>query len=212
MPLSAEGSAFVEFVYRMVQEGMTDDDLRQELRNYDIEPYLDRMSKILEARNVDLTKKMIQSHLWADPDVYGHVPITHADKIKRLNEILYPRLTENYHVLFIDPDYMPDLFRKYVMEHVKRDRPEDMYRFIQDNIHMSEAIIYVDDVVDHAVSEDGLTILLINVKTCSETRIGIVLTELLRKEAEEWQVSISAKYLLDALRRDQKENSEDEQQ
>lgn len=212
MPLSAEGSAFVEFVYRMVQEGMTDDDLRQELRNYDIEPYLDRMSKILEARNVDLTKKMIQSHLWADPDVYGHVLITHADKIKRLNEILYPRLTENYHVLFIDPDYMPDLFRKYIMEHVKRDRPEDMYRFIQDNIHMSEAIIYVDDVVDHTVSEDILTIILINVKTCSETRIDIMLMELLQKEANKWQVTHSAKYLLDALRQDKKESSSNEQQ
>lgn len=212
MPLSAEGSAFVEFVYRMVQDGMTDDELRQELRNYDIEPYLDRMNKILEVRNVDLTKKMIQSHLWADPDVYGHVPITHADKIKQLNEVSYPNLTENYHILFIDPDYMPDLFRKYIMEHVKRDRPDNMYRFIQDNIHVSEAVIYVDDVVDHTVSEDILTIILINVKTCSETRIDIMLMELLQKEANKWQVTHSAKYLLDALRQDKKESSSNEQQ
>ena len=107
---------------------------------------------------------------------------------------------------------MPDLFRKYVMEHVKRDRPEDMYRFIQDNIHMSEAIIYVDDVVDHTVSEDILTIILINVKTCSETRIDIMLMELLQKEANKWQVTHSAKYLLDALRQDKKESSSNEQQ
>ena len=194
MPLSAEGSAFVEFIYRMVQEGMTDDDLRQELRNYDIEPYLDRMSKILEARNADLTKKMIQSHLWADPDVYGHIVIAYSDVLNEIDAAEFPNAGEHQRVLFIDPDYMKDLFYTYILNHSKWDDPERQYRFIYDSVQESKGIIYADNIVDANVSGEPFWLLLITVHN-SEKAIENRLQEILRKKSCSWNIVRSVNHI-----------------
>lgn len=200
MPLSAEGSAFVEFVYRMVQEGMTDDDLRQELRNYDIEPYLDRMSKILEVRNADLTKKMIQSHLWADSDVYGHVLITHADEIKRFENLQFDGFCNKY-VLFIDPDYMKNCFLQYLKGHCLYDEVQTQKEIYAE---LPEKMVYVDRCIDaelansRSYTSDRFEMLFISVHN-SEEQISTFLQIAMRDEAISHQATHSAKHLLYAL-------------
>lgn len=200
MPLSAEGSAFVEFVYRMVQDGMTDDELRQELRNYDIEPYLDRMNKILEVRNVDLTKKMIQSHLWADPDVYGHVLITHADEIKRFENLQFDGLCNKY-VLFIDPDYMKNCLLQYLKGHCLYDEAQTQKEIYAE---LPEKMVYVDKCIDaelansHSYTSDRFEMLFISVRN-SEEQISAFLQTAMRDEAISHQATHSAKHLLYAL-------------
>ena len=200
MPLSAEGSAFVEFVYRMVQDGMTDDDLRQELRNYDIEPYLDRMSKILEARNADLTKKMIQSHLWADPDQYGYLLAVHGDDIKRFEELQFDGLY-NKHVLFIDPDYMKNSLLNYLKRHCLYNAVQTQKEIYEG---LPEKMVYVDRCVDEELknlrscASHYFEIIFISVHS-SEEQISAFLQTAMRDEAISHQATHSAKHLLYAL-------------